>query len=238
MNSSGLVDDEMSARLRLVVPHVRRAIAIGKTTEHGQAEAALFGDILDGLSAGMFLVDASGRIVHANTAARTLLVDQDFLYSARGRLVARDAAIDQALHALFAAAAKGDAAIGVGGIALPLVSREGERHVARVLPLPAGTGRRAEIANPAVAALFVHAAAMDRPSLPESIARHYKLTPTELRVLLSIVEVGGAPEVAEALGIGAGTVKTHLGRVYQKTGARRQADLVKLVAGFSNPLLS
>ena len=78
---------------------------------------------------------------------------------------------------------------------------------------------------------------MDRPSLPESIARHYKLTPTELRVLLAIVEVGGAPEVAEALGIAAGTVKTHLGRVYQKTGARRQADLVKLVAGFSNPLV-
>jgi DNA-binding CsgD family transcriptional regulator len=58
----------------------------------------------------------------------------------------------------------------------------------------------------------------------------------EMRVLLAIVEVGGVPEVADALGIAETTVKTHLGRLYQKTGAIRQADLVKLVAGFANPL--
>ena len=235
--TSGLVDDEMSARVSLVVPHVRRAAAIGKTAEVGRTEAAIYSDILDGLKAGMFLVDANGRIVHANAAARALLMDQDFLYSARDRLVARNAATDQTLHVLFAAAAKGDAAIGTGGIAVPLVSRDGEHYVAHVLPLTAGAGRRAEIANPAVAALFVQKAAIDRPSLPESIARHYELTPTELRVLLSIVDIGGAPEVADALGIGTGTVKTHLGRLFQKTGTRRQADLVKLVAGFSSPLL-
>jgi DNA-binding CsgD family transcriptional regulator len=32
-------------------------------------------------------------------------------------------------------------------------------------------------------------------------------------------------------------VKTHLGRVFEKTGTRRQADLVRLVAGFSNSLV-
>jgi DNA-binding CsgD family transcriptional regulator len=59
----------------------------------------------------------------------------------------------------------------------------------------------------------------------------------ELRVLLAVVEVGGVPEVAEVLGIAETTVKTHLGHLYEKTGVRRQADLVKLVAGFSNPLV-
>jgi DNA-binding CsgD family transcriptional regulator len=52
------------------------------------------------------------------------------------------------------------------------------------------------------------------------------------------VEVGGVPQVAEALGIGESTVKTHLGRLYEKTGARRQADLVKLFAGYTSPLQS
>jgi DNA-binding CsgD family transcriptional regulator len=55
-------------------------------------------------------------------------------------------------------------------------------------------------------------------------------------VLLGIVEVGGAPEVAEALGIAETTVKFHLKHLFEKTGAGRQADLVKLVAGFVNPL--
>ena len=55
-------------------------------------------------------------------------------------------------------------------------------------------------------------------------------------MLLAIVEVGGVPEVAEALGVGEATVKTHLHRLFAKTETRRQADLVKLVAGFANPL--
>jgi DNA-binding CsgD family transcriptional regulator len=46
----------------------------------------------------------------------------------------------------------------------------------------------------------------------------------------------GGPETAETLGVGEATVKTHLHRVFGKTGAARQADLVKLVAGFANPL--
>ena len=33
------------------------------------------------------------------------------------------------------------------------------------------------------------------------------------------------------------TVKTHLKRLYEKTGARRHADLVKLFAGYNSPLL-
>jgi DNA-binding CsgD family transcriptional regulator len=45
------------------------------------------------------------------------------------------------------------------------------------------------------------------------------------------------PEVAEALGVSATTVKTHLARLFEKTSTRRQAELVKLVAAFTNPLL-
>lgn len=60
----------------------------------------------------------------------------------------------------------------------------------------------------------------------------------EVRVLFAIVEVGGVPEVAETLGVAASTVRTHLGRLYEKTGVRRQADLVKLVAGFCSSLIS
>jgi DNA-binding CsgD family transcriptional regulator len=46
------------------------------------------------------------------------------------------------------------------------------------------------------------------------------------------------PEAARALGCAETTVKTHLYRVFAKTGATRQADLVKLAAGFSNPLMN
>ena len=51
-----------------------------------------------------------------------------------------------------------------------------------------------------------------------------------------VLTVDPARRLADALGIGEATVKTHLGRVYEKTGAQRQADLVRLVAGFASPL--
>jgi DNA-binding CsgD family transcriptional regulator len=100
-----------------------------------------------------------------------------------------------------------------------------------------GARRGAGARYAAIAAVFVRKATIEAPSTPEIIAKHFGLTPTELRVLLAIVQIGGVPDTAEALGIGEATVKTHLHRLFCKTGATRQADLVKLVAGFSTPLV-
>jgi DNA-binding CsgD family transcriptional regulator len=234
----GVIDEEARQRIRLVAPHFRRAVLIGKMIDLKAAEAASLADALDGISAGMFLVDAIGRIVHTNAAGHVMLSAVDVLHTKGGRLKVNDPQADQTLADTFATAGNGDAAVGIKGLAVPLVARNGERYVAHVLPLTSGRRRQAGTSYAAVAALFVHKAALDTPSPPEVIAKAYKLTPMELRVLLAIVEVGGVPEVAEVLGIAETTVKTHLGRTYKKTGANRHADLVKLVAGFSNPLLN
>jgi DNA-binding CsgD family transcriptional regulator len=233
---SGMVDDEMRRRMALVIPHVRRALLIGKTVNLKEAEAVCFSDILDGLSAGMILVDGNARIVHANAAGQAILEASDFLRAVCGRLVASDAPINVALREILAGADGGDAAIGIKGIALPLTAHDGERYVAHILPLTSGARRGAGLAYNAVAALFVRKVALDAASPRDIIGRMYRLTPTELRVLHAIVDIGGVPEVAAALGVAATTIKTHLGRLFAKTGVGRQADLVKLVAGFSTPL--
>ncbi|MGA7998754.1 MAG: LuxR family transcriptional regulator [Bradyrhizobium sp.] len=236
--ASGVVDDEMRRRMALVVPHVRRGYLIGKTINLGQAEAACFSDILDGLSAGMILVDGIGRVVHANAAGNAILGAADFLRTVHGRLVAGDARTNAAFREILAAADAGDAAVGLKGIALPLTAHDGEHYVAHVLPLTSGVRRQAGLAFNAVAALFIRKAALAASATPDVIGRMYKLTPAELRVLLAIVDVGGVPEVAAALGVASTTIKTHLNRLFEKTGVCRQADLVKLVAGFSTPLAS
>jgi len=232
----GIVDGETRHRMRMIVPHIRRAVLIGRTFDLKAAEAATFADTFDGLSAGMCLVDAVGRIVHANAAGYTLISAGDILRSVGGRLVARDAQVDKTLRETFAAAGQGDAALGTMGIAVPLNDKDGERYVAHVLPLTSGVRRRTGKTYTAAAALFVRKAALEAPWAFEVIGKAFKLTPSELRVLLAIVEVGGVPEVAVALGIAVTTVKTHLGRLFEKTGATRQADLVRLVAGYAMPL--
>jgi DNA-binding CsgD family transcriptional regulator/PAS domain-containing protein len=230
----GGVDEDMRQRMQILIPHMRRAIVVEKAIELRQAEAATFADILDNLSAGMFLVDADGDIVHANAAGNVLQRSGELLRSVHGRLTANDPHTDQNLREIFAAA--GNAAIDAKGVSLPLAAKNGDHYIGKVLPLTAIEGHHIGM-NTVVAALFVRKAELDALSPAGVIGKAYNLTPTELRVLLAIVDVGGVPEVAQNLGVADTTIKTHLSRLFEKTGAGRQADLVKLVAGFSNPLI-
>jgi DNA-binding CsgD family transcriptional regulator len=232
----GPADEAARQRMRLLAPHFHCAVAIGKVIDLQKMEAATLADTFDGLAASMVLIDAAARIVHANSAALAMLDQGSVIYAAGGKLAAVDMQADRALHDIFINAEAGDAAVGTKGIAVPLAARDGERHVVHVLPLTSGARRRASIAYSAVAAVFVRRAALDLPHPIEALADAYKLTPTEMRVLMMIVQIGGVPDVAPALGISETTVKTHLQRIFAKTGAGRQADLVKLVAGYMSPL--
>jgi DNA-binding CsgD family transcriptional regulator len=233
----GVIDEAARRRMSLLVPHVRRAVLIGKVIELHKAEASTLADTLDGLSAGMFLVDRAGRIVHTNASGQRMVAEAKFVRAAGGRLIAVDPCAHQTLQDIYTAAECGDEAVGLKGISVPLKARTDDEHVAHVLPLTAGMRRKAGTSYSAVAAVFVRKVALDVPSPLETVARRHRLTPSELRVLLAIVEVGGAPEVAQALGVSETTVKTHLRHIFEKTNTSRQAELVKLVAGFSSPLL-
>jgi len=232
----GLFDEAARRRVELLVPHIRRAILVGKTVDLHKVEAATLADSLDTLASGMFLVDGTGRIVRANLRGHLMVSDGDVVRATGGKLGATDAAADQPLLDSFAACRNGDAALGQRGIAIPLRARDATRYVAHVLPLTSGLRREAGASYRAVATVFVRKAALDLPSAPEAISRQFKLTPAELRVLFALVEVGGIGEVAEVLGVSEATVKTHLQHVFEKTETARQAELVKLVAGYANAL--
>jgi DNA-binding CsgD family transcriptional regulator len=184
----------------------------------------------------MFIVDSTGRIIHANLSAHRLIAEASVLRATNGRIAALDLHGGRILRDVFAAAQAGDAAVGKSGIAVPLTARTGERYVAHVLPLTSGARRKAGVSYSAAAAMFVRKAALDLPSPPEAVAGEFKLTPAEVRVLFAIVEIGGVPEVAPVLGISEQTVKSHLHRIYEKTATNRQADLVKLVASYAGRL--
>lgn len=236
-SGDGMFDDEARRRMRLVAPHVRRAMLIGRAIDLKGAETASLADTLDGMSAGMFLVGANGQIVHSNAAGHAILAEGDFLYAPAGRLTARDPETRRIFSASLAAAAGTDE-LGAVRAGIPLLAGSGARHMAHILSLSSGARGGARAAYGAVAAVFVHKTTLSLPSPAETVARHFKLTPMELRVLLGIAEVGGIPEVADALGVGDATVKTHLGNLYGKTGVSRQADLVKLVTAYTSPILN
>jgi hypothetical protein len=120
----GLVNDEARRRMQLLIPHVRRAVLVGRLLDHGKSEVAGLADAFDGLSASMYLVDAAGRIVHANAAGRVLL-STGALKVVGNRLGTDDTEINGLLQDALMATSNGDCAINVKGISLPLTARDG-----------------------------------------------------------------------------------------------------------------
>ena len=229
----GAVDDRMRHRFELITPHIRRSMLIGKVIDLHRVEAATLADSLDELASSVLIVDATGRIIHANASAHRLIAEADVLRATNGRIAAFDPQGSRKLLDVIAAAQAGDVAVGKNGVALPLLARSDERYIAHILPLTSGARRKAGVSYSATAAVFIRKAALDLPSPPEALARQFNLTPAELRVLFAVIEIGGVPEVAPVLGISEQTVKTHLHRIFAKTATKRQADLVRLVASYS-----
>ena len=231
----GLFGAEGKARFALIVPHVRCAISIGKVVEFHKANEAALSKTLDGLAAAVLLVAADGRLVYVNNKASAMLTEEDVLRAPRGRVTAVDPRADRELRAAIAGAARGDSDLGVKGIAISLTAGDRTSQVAHVLSLASGN-RRGLLEGRAAAALFVRPTTPSAPAPLETIAKLYGLTAGEMRVLAAVAETSGIAAMAAALGVSEATVKSHLNKVFAKTGLRRQADLVKLLAAHASQL--
>jgi DNA-binding CsgD family transcriptional regulator len=228
------IDETMRERTASLVPHLQRAVAIGRLFDQGrdaQAAQAALTETLDHVEAAVILVGADGAISFANDPAKRMLDDATLIRRHGDALQAAAPEADRIFRDVFAAAAKGDASIGVRGVAVPLTGSSEARWLAHVLPLTSGRRQEAGQASAAVAAVFIRQSAPNAPPPLEAIAKLYKLTAGEVRVLEAMLRVSGVRAIAALLGVAPGTVKTHLHNLFRKTGTKRQTDLVKLIAG-------
>jgi DNA-binding CsgD family transcriptional regulator len=230
--SAGDIGEAEVNGLRLLGPHFRRAVTISNLFDMKAIEASTFGSVLDAVAFGVVLVDDSLRIVHANGSAEAMLAAGDPIESQRGTLALHSRSAIAALQDAVSRAAHDEIAMGQKGIGIPASRLEGEPCVIHVLPLRRGEIRHGLVQS-AVAAVFV-APATASPSMPtDALAVLYDLTPAEARIFELVCEGLTQAEIADAIGIARSTVKTHLLRVFEKTGCRRQVELVKLAASLS-----
>ena len=230
-----ITDAELSV-LRLLAPHLRRAVTISGLLEMKRIEASTFTSVLDGFSMSVILVDDALAVVHANKAGEAMLSSGSPVSIRRGKLRTATDATTNALSAAIALCMQDVSALGRKGLGVPLKGSDGEILVAHVLPLQIDRIDIESRRQRAVAALFVTPATTPPPFPGAALAVLYDLTPAETRVTEMIAEGRTQAEISFELGIAPTTVKTHLQRVFDKTGAKRQSELVKLVASLSLPL--
>ncbi len=231
IRTSVAVDPGMRQRFSMLVPHLQRAVAIGRLFDQSKAAEQALAETLDHVEAAVFLVDAKAAITFANDTGEKMLGEATLVRKDGNalRVVASDA--NRTLRNLFASAGKGDASVGVRGVAVPLEGASNKRWFAHVLPLTSGRRRQAGDSYGAVAAVFIRKTVPNALSPLEEIAKLHKLTASEVQVFDAVLKVNGIKAIADLLGLSQATVKTHLHNVFRKTGTRRQSELVKLVAG-------
>ncbi len=233
--NQGNVDDEMRRRAALIVPHFQRAASIGRLFDQTGVAQAVLTKTLENVEAGIFLVGSQGHIVFANAPGRVMLEEGTLLRQREHTLVAVEPEAQRMFRDIFVAAQGGDMSVGRRGQSIPLSTSSHGRWFAHVLPLTSGDRQRAGALYSAVAAVFVRKISPATPLPLEALARLYRLTVSEIRVLDGIMKVSGVGALADLLGLSQATVKTHLHNVFRKTGAARQSELIKLIAGFEQP---
>jgi DNA-binding CsgD family transcriptional regulator len=236
MKGGGPVDRRMYQTIFHLTPHMQRAMLVRQKLQQQNALETTSVRTLDALRTAVLLLDTDGHITHANASAREILDEADVLRSVHGRLVTSDLNADRMLRQALAGTALGDRSMMSANISLHLTARNGSHYVGNLLPLTAGRRQMFGAGYEACAVLFVSKAALETIVAPDLIRKLFKLTPAELRVFLAIVEIGGVPDVARSMGIAETTIKTHLTRIFTKTGTKRQADLVRLLAAFTSPI--
>lgn len=232
-----LVGPRDLAVMELLLPHVRRAVTIGDLLDVKSITAAAFEATLNALTSAVVLVDGGGRILQINQAAQTMFSANGPILSLRGELATHRAEATNALRSAIARAAMNESELGYGGIGVPIRNRNGDslaHSIAHVLPLKSGT-LRPGLSLGAVAAVFVTPAYETVAPPVEALAALYDLTPTEARVMIEIASGKNRAATAITLGIADSTVKTHLARVFEKTGTSEQPELAKLVASLTSP---
>jgi DNA-binding CsgD family transcriptional regulator len=163
------------------------------------------------------VMDGERRLLQASPGARRLLANCQSLRLVHDILCAETNAEGARLSTAFRAV--------IGG-------EDGERTVRLghgsaqldvTLALIEGTGGERQVIA------TVRIVAQHRTASLDEAAQRFGLTPAEARLLDILCTGVSVPQAAMRLGVARTTARTHLQRIFDKSGARRQSDLQRLV---------
>lgn len=186
--------------------------------------SATLAAVLDTLDDGLIVTTERGLVVHANRAAQAM-VATGALSVWNGQLCAAAATDTRTLRTAIAACARdGKASL------LRLAGLDPHQSLTVTLNRTEG----AVVSSPGRSGPLVVAALRDGTPvrLPEPLLQAlFGLTLAEARLAAEVMRGDGLQACAQRLGIAANTARTHLHRVFDKTGTKRQAELVRLLLG-------
>ncbi|PEQ14673.1 hypothetical protein B2G71_00260 [Novosphingobium sp. PC22D] len=220
--AAGDLAPEVDGLLAALMPHLRAASRVAVALERARMTAAVATEAVRRMSFGWVTLDGEGRVLDSDINGAAMLGRGERLARGRdGRLTSRDPALRQEIGAAVSALL-GNPQARPHAIVL---SREPWLDLLLVASAHRmGTTRAA----PALVA-YVHADNWSSADRCEQLAQLFDLAPSEARLALALSRGMSIAESAGELGLTVESARTYSKRIYAKTGARGQADLVRFI---------
>lgn len=211
------------ALLAELIPYLRAAIAAEVALERERTNASVAGEAIRRLNFGWITLDAGGRVLGADSHGASLLDAATMLLRGRGgRLAAREPQVNREIAAAVRELAGGSASRPRAIV----LSREPWLDM---LLVPANVPPGAA-AGPAPAFVaYVHSDSWSSADRCEQLGQLFDLIPCEARLALALSRGMSIAEAAVELGLTIESARTYSKRIYAKTAARGQADLVRFI---------
>jgi DNA-binding CsgD family transcriptional regulator len=220
-------DLEVVARVQ---PHLIRALKLGETIAARDALFADAGDRFDASANALYLIDGDSRVLRANRIGESLAASGEGPTIRAGRLTASSPAESRRLEALVRAAASPDPDLRRGGSMMFARGECGLPLAVTVTPLKPQRGILGAAARVLVCVLNMEGEIAFPAALMTEL---FGLTSAEARVA-SLLFAGTRPkDAAEQLRVSGHTIHVHIAHLFEKTGVRRQSELVRLMMRLS-----
>ncbi|MDD5301092.1 MAG: helix-turn-helix transcriptional regulator [Gallionella sp.] len=209
------------ALLAALVPHLREATRIGFRLGALERRSAMMQAAVETISPPLLLLDKQGSVVFANDRAYEFLAANDILRVEAGKLAVKSGQQTK-LDALLMDARTEETLFGI--------SRPSDKHNIWLIRIPMSLEENAppDARRPAIALMIHDSGNIDKIDL-EGFAKANGLTRAELRLAKLLLEHASLPPIAQELNTSLHTVRSQLRTVREKTGTRRQAELVRML---------
>ncbi|PNU04206.1 helix-turn-helix transcriptional regulator [Novosphingobium guangzhouense] len=208
--------------LEALAPFLRAALGSFVALERERMTAMVAREAVRRMNFGWLTLDAQGRVLDADAQGTHMLQAGQSIAQARdGRLTARDPVLrrqlSEAVHELALDAQARPRAM--------VLSREPWLDL---LLVPSGQRMGTTQAAPAIVC-YLHADNWSSADRCDQLAQLFDLAPSEARLALALSRGMSISEAAPELGLTVESARTYSKRIYAKTGARGQADLVRFI---------